>query len=397
MTRILALPISTITSRFINRKLIFLNKLSKIYDVYVLDVKEPWSSQIRGEVQGFLVDKELFSKINFFHNYKINIPNLFLNEVVNFPSNFYNVAKICGDKDIRLIIDFDQLLYGWPISKILQKFCGTHPMTPYLFDISDYLPSFVKDLAVPFKFRRVLEGTVKVLGDSTIKTSSCITTASNCLADYIKMIRGDQSVSVISNGVDTSFFTPQKKIFDDEKVRVGYVGAFRWWTGLDEVIKACSTVVKKIDCEFFFVGGGPEYSYYSRLAESLGVKKYIHFTGMIEHSRIPEILNNLDICLLPFKKNILTDTSSPIKLFEYIATGRPVISTELDEPKRIFSNYIHYANTSEEIAQKIIELASNPSLSKSLATKAREIVLSNFDWNQIANKFFELSKNIIES
>jgi len=57
----------------------------------------------------------------------------------------------------------------------------------------------------------------------------------------------------------------------------------------------------------------------------------VHFTGPVPYEQLPALLAACDVGIVPFIKNELTHAVSPLKLFEYLATGLPVVATRLDE------------------------------------------------------------------
>jgi glycosyltransferase involved in cell wall biosynthesis len=57
----------------------------------------------------------------------------------------------------------------------------------------------------------------------------------------------------------------------------------------------------------------------------------VHFTGPVAHAELPALLGACDVGLVPFVKSAHTHAVSPLKLFEYLAAGLPVVATRLDE------------------------------------------------------------------
>ncbi len=86
-------------------------------------------------------------------------------------------------------------------------------------------------------------------------------------------------------------------------------------------------------------------------------KNNVHFLGKKKREQLPAYLRHVDACLIPFKVNKLTNVVNPLKLYEYLATGKPVISSDLSEVKtalpfvNIAENYERYVQS----ASKAIE------------------------------------------
>lgn len=84
-----------------------------------------------------------------------------------------------------------------------------------------------------------------------------------------------------------------------------------------------------------------------RAISALAGKKNIMFIGEVDRARVPACIKRFDVCLLPYKKTEFTDAISPIKVFEYLLQGKPVVATDLDG-LRDLGDAIYRAKTKEE-------------------------------------------------
>jgi len=382
--KVVTIPINSVRARFMNRKLAFIEKLSEYFDVYVLDVKEPWRTEVAPPMKA-----KYLEHIRFFENYKFSINNALWNETINSPYNLLLLRKILKNAD--LIINFDNIIWNQKLIKVLSK-----KRVPMVFDISDYTPAFAKDPAFRSVITPLIEVIMKQSFNVSIKESSFITTASKGLADYARELRRDDKVTIIPNGTDINVFKPLKDILSDGVVRLGFVGAMRWWVGLEKVIMALPLLVRKINCKLILLGGGSERSKYERLAEKLGVKEHIEFYKPVQYEKVPLFINKMDVCLLFFKKIYLTHTASPLKLFDYLACKRPVLSARLHEVKRLFGNLVYYADSTKEIIEKILEIVDDPSDAKERAEKCYRIVRERHDWKKLSEKFLNIIKGLAQ-
>jgi glycosyltransferase involved in cell wall biosynthesis len=66
-------------------------------------------------------------------------------------------------------------------------------------------------------------------------------------------------------------------------------------------------------------------------ARPLLARKNAHHLGRVDYEELPHYVRHFDTCLLPFKVNALTQAASPVKLYEYLASGRPVASAPIKE------------------------------------------------------------------
>ena len=81
-------------------------------------------------------------------------------------------------------------------------------------------------------------------------------------------------------------------------------------------------------------------------------KENIHLLGPREYKKLPEYLKGFDICFIPFKLNETTQNVFPMKFFEYLSAGKPVVSTNLPS-LRDYRAYCYLAKSNEEFVQKI--------------------------------------------
>jgi len=154
-----------------------------------------------------------------------------------------------------------------------------------------------------------------------------------------------------------------------KKALVGYFGAISNWFDFGLIIN-----VARLLSEVQFVLVGPVYCktrhVWPENVSLIGEKPYIE---------LPNILKECDCCIIPFVINDLTNATNPIKLFEYFAAGKPVVSTPLPEVFKYRSiGVLETAETPEEYAaaiQRCIELSQNATL-----VKERNAIVQNNSW-----------------
>lgn len=136
---------------------------------------------------------------------------------------------------------------------------------------------------------------------------------------------------------------------DIKKPVIGYIGGIHKWLDLNLIKEAA---VKYSQYSFVFIG--PMQTDVSSLKEL----KNVYFLGKIDHKRLPLFINNFDACLIPYLVTDYTKNVYPTKMNEYLAMGKPVISTALPE---VFSfnnendNIISIGNTYEEFGGCILK------------------------------------------
>jgi glycosyltransferase involved in cell wall biosynthesis len=136
-------------------------------------------------------------------------------------------------------------------------------------------------------------------------------------------------------------------IIQIKKPIVGYIGALSDWVDFD-IIKAISKEYPELSVVLI----GPEFSSVKSEIEALKQYPNIFILGAKPYKILPSYLKAFDVSIIPFKINELTLSSNPIKFYEYISSGKNVISVNLPEIK-VFDDTIHIADNIEEFLQFI--------------------------------------------
>ena len=119
--------------------------------------------------------------------------------------------------------------------------------------------------------------------------------------------------------------------------------------------------------------------------------KNIYLLGPKPYKELPKLMHFSVVGLLPCVLNQYTRAMFPMKFFEYLAAGLPVVSTRLPSLEE-FADYIHFANTAEEFASKIDEMLSNSSAIDD--PRVKELV-SEYSYRKRTEKMIETIKQVL--
>jgi glycosyltransferase involved in cell wall biosynthesis len=102
------------------------------------------------------------------------------------------------------------------------------------------------------------------------------------------------------------------------------VGNLAPWQGMEYLIQVAPSLTKRLpSIRFLIIGSGVLKEKFQAQVQSSGMSDRFIFTGMVDYEKIPLYINISDICLV--LKRRLASGYSPIKLFEYMACGKPVL------------------------------------------------------------------------
>jgi glycosyltransferase involved in cell wall biosynthesis len=113
----------------------------------------------------------------------------------------------------------------------------------------------------------------------------------------------------------------------------------------------------------------------------------IFYIGMRSYNELPNYLKGFDIAMMPFALNDSTKFISPTKTLEYMAAGKPIISTAIKDVVRDYNKQISIINTAEEFTEAIIHYYNQPSNNFSPMYKE---ILQATSWDATVEQMDEL-------
>lgn len=290
-----------------------------------------------------------------------------------------------------LHLNFNSLLFGYIVGKKMREFGKK-----VYFDICDDLPErFSASSSMP----HVLKPFSKPICKYLLKKNMLISNRCTFITDSLKKSYCNDHVQsmVIPNGVDTELFHPSdskdlKKRLDikESDFVLGFSGILSEWSDLEKIFPIVSKLKKKIDVKFIVRGGGEKLGYYKHLAKLHDIDSNVIFTGITSYQSGPEIISCMDVCLISLKSTQDVQNSHPIKMFEYMACEKPIISTPLSGVEELGNNLVLFARDEISLEQNVITLFNDDNLRKSLGKMGREYVVKNFDWEIVGQKYEDI-------
>lgn len=202
--------------------------------------------------------------------------------------------------------------------------------------------------------------------------------------------KAHKNVHCFTSSVDRKHFEQAKEeIMIPEDIRnirkpiVGYFGVIDERIDLELLQKTA-----QLQPEMGFVMIGP----IAKISEEdLPREKNIHYLGMKSYRQLPNYLKAFDIAMMPFALNDSTKFISPTKTLEYIAAGKPIVSTAIKDVQRDYSHCISIIDTAESFSKTLEELwkVYQPDVSKDY-----DEILKKTSWDATAAKMLNQIKNI---
>lgn len=201
-----------------------------------------------------------------------------------------------------------------------------------------------------------------------------------------------ERVRVIPNGVGAAFLnlaedgTAIRRRFGLEgKLVLGFTGFVRPWHGMDRAVRLLASGSLPDNAHLLMVGDGPAMPELRALAAALGVAGKVTFAGVAQRDEMPGFVAAFDIALQPYA----VPYASPLKLFEYMALGRPVVAPDQDNIREILTDgadaLLFDPAAEGSFAAAIARLAGDSTLRARLgAAGRRTLEARNLTWRRNA-------------
>ena len=303
--------------------------------------------------------------------YLFNFNNISLNKIL-----MEELAKVNKPKYIQLY-STDWKLSVLDIQNYLDK--GYKLIYEYIDHLSPELAG-TKDLP-----QNIIEKYEYVMKNKDVYV---ITTADLLEQEVIKK-RGKENLAFSSNGVDYDFFQKYedyelddefKDILEKGKPILMYYGALAKWFDYELIKKLAKT--NKYSIVLFGIKYDEAYD------EAMNNEENIYFLGSRNYQVLKYYAKCADVLMIPFLINDITKSTSPVKIFEYMALHKPIVTTKMPECLKYESVLI--GNNHKEFMKKIdeaINLQDDKKYIKLLDKEAKEN-----DWSKKAKVIVDLIK-----
>ena len=199
-------------------------------------------------------------------------------------------------------------------------------------------------------------------------------------------------ITVLANAVDPRRFERRAGKREDARRRLGvdgrpvvvFVGTLKPWHDPGILLRALGVLREKnVAPQLFLVGDGPERERLEALARAEGLSSLLTFTGSVAQEQVPVYLAAADVAVATYHP----DTGryfSPLKLFEYLAAGLPVVAAELGEiphcVRRGETGLLYPPGDAEALADALGTLIADRERAVALGRNGREHVLRHHTW-----------------
>lgn len=231
-----------------------------------------------------------------------------------------------------------------------------------------------------------------------LKHATKIIVVSQVLKDiFVEQGIDSDKMIVMPNGIHPQDFQNRNGSHSRERYNlgdstvIGFVGFFREWHKLDEVFDLVATELADLDVKLLMVGDGPVRGELEEKARALNFSDRVVWTGVVEPQRIPETLSAIDIGL----QSGVTEYSSPLKIFDYMAAGRAIVAPRQRNIMEILDDnetgLLFEPGNQKQMGEALRRLVLDPALREKIGSTARcRLEEKGFTWDANAERVLRL-------
>ena len=275
---------------------------------------------------------------------------------------------------------------------------------PVMLEVNDSPHRAYANIQSSFK-----RNVVHLIDGISYRLSGYILPVTKKIAEDLHRIDGVswKSMTVIPSAANTVLFRPldkssccEKLGFDSKKKYVGFIGTFFHHQGIGVLIDSAPLIIQKYpDVCFLLVGDGPMKAICEDKASRMGLKDYFIFTGHVPYEDVPYYCGVIDVCASPLLKE--AGERSPVKVFDYLACGKPVVMSDVSDTGKIFleSQAVVLVKPEDpiELAHGIESLLSDPEKRHVMGKKGRQFVVSKYDRKKLARDISQLCQKVVRA
>lgn len=212
-------------------------------------------------------------------------------------------------------------------------------------------------------------------------------------------------IACIPDAVDTHRFRPDALAPDErtllraqlgirptDKVVV-YLGLLAPYQGTDLLLQAAADVLRRVPDAFFLIMGFPGNERYRVLAERLGIAGRVSLPGQIPYLDAHRYLALGDVAVAPK----LSETEGNQKIFNYLATGLPVVAFDTPASREILGEHADFARrgSASSLAERLVTFLADPVAARRVGLSGRAVALHDFSWERRGTELLRVYGRIL--
>jgi glycosyltransferase involved in cell wall biosynthesis len=363
------------------------------HEVRVIDFEIQWRQHERN---GLISNREVFTNVHK----AIDEGNITVirSPIIKLPVLDYMSLLLTHKKEIQKQLDEFQpdVIIGFGIlnAHIAIKLAKQRGI-PFVYYIIDELHRLIP--------QKCFQGMGRKIESSNMKQADLVLSINEGLRDYtIQMGAKREKTEVIRAGIDFERFNSdldgsavrEKLGIREDDIVLFFMGWLYNFSGLKEVAMELARNPQEYrNIKLMVLGKGDLWDTLQEIRREYEMEDSIIILDWVPYEEVPKYIVAADICILPAYKNEIMQNIVPIKMYEYMAMGKPVIATRLSGLVKEFGegNGVIYVEGAEEVLNKTFSISKSEFAEH--GSRAYKFVETN-DWGRLTNEF-EKSLEII--
>ena len=217
---------------------------------------------------------------------------------------------------------------------------------------------------------------------------------------FLKAVNVNEAVQVVPYGVQMEPFDAMESRRAPEQFNVLYVGRLEHEKGIDVLLQAAAKVIESKgfiqshkDFSLHLAGEGSDRKTFEKLAQTLGIQKYVRFYGLLGEQDLIGLYKSCDLFVLPSRNEAL-----PLSVLEAGAARLPILATTQGDLRNVVlenvNGHLVEPDDVDELAYYLEHYASNPHL-EALGQASYDIVSQEYSWDKSMQKMLRIYEDLM--
>ncbi|MDD4940215.1 MAG: glycosyltransferase family 4 protein [Candidatus Omnitrophica bacterium] len=374
----------------------------------IFSSEEPWTVRIVYLAGEFVKNGHSVKLVYFPLYWKGQGPQQLSNGIIAIPFSrrhgphifISNIIKMHGLAKWADIIHFQKCFYHAAIPALISAFLRNKPLH---YDWDDWEVKIYEVSTKPGIMTRLIHVFLNTLEMVIPKICDTVSCASERLKTECENLGVDESrIFEAHVGADLTHFRPD---ISGETVRenyaiknplILYLGQLHGGQYVELFIEAAAELINdhRQDISFMIVGGGYRSKELKEMAEKLKLNGKLIFTGALPHLDIPKYIAAADICVACFEENEVTMCKSPLKIVEYLASGKAIVASDVGEVPNMLrgAGILTEPGNAGSLASGILKILRDSDLKDDLQKLARKRAEEKYNWEVTAENIMRAYK-----